>query len=218
MKKPMKNFILILKNLINKFDNNFEKKVKLDNFNFKILSIILGIAVIVFAIIYFKNYLYTYIFINFIFNVLSFSYYLNIKKMIEKNIDTRFQEYINKREQISKDILKRKYDVKSIVVLDDLGNDQRLYEITKHQYLVGKKNNSINIDIDLSDMKNSQNISRVHARIYKDGYKWYILDLNSKNGTSVLKNNRKISLNKNEKINIRVSDIVYIHNTRLLIN
>jgi MFS family permease len=52
---------------------------------------------------------------------------------------------------------------------------------------IGKRNGKIPVDIDVSDLPNSQVISRIHAQIKFDGNDYYIQDLKSSNGIFINK-------------------------------
>jgi pSer/pThr/pTyr-binding forkhead associated (FHA) protein len=78
-----------------------------------------------------------------------------------------------------------------------LQNKQRrpkLFHVQSHQYIelpsnlpvihIGKPNDSIPPDIDVSDYPNADVVSRVHAQIsVEEGRYYYIQDLGSRNGT-----------------------------------
>lgn len=52
---------------------------------------------------------------------------------------------------------------------------------------IGKPNNRIHPDVDISDLPNSGLVSRVHAQIRYDGKDYYIQDMGSSNGTHINK-------------------------------
>lgn len=70
--------------------------------------------------------------------------------------------------------------------------------------LLGKLNNTEPPDIDLSELPNSEIISRQHARIYTEAKKYYIEDLGSSNGTYV----NNASVGKGERQEITSGDVI----------
>ena len=64
---------------------------------------------------------------------------------------------------------------------------QKVYSLPKHQrnITLGKPNDRIPPDIDLSQVPGSQVVSRVHANICIEGSAFLIVDLDSANGTYV---------------------------------
>ncbi|MBP5973344.1 MFS transporter [Brasilonema sp. CT11] len=63
----------------------------------------------------------------------------------------------------------------------------RVFELPDHFQVIniGKSSNRIIPEVDLSDLPNSELVSRVHAQIRFDGKEYYIQDLNSSNGTYI---------------------------------
>ncbi|KAB8330172.1 MFS transporter [Scytonema tolypothrichoides VB-61278] len=63
----------------------------------------------------------------------------------------------------------------------------RVFELPEHFQVIniGKSSNRIIPEVDLSDLPNSELVSRVHAQIRFDGKEYYIQDLNSSNGTYI---------------------------------
>jgi MFS transporter, ACDE family, multidrug resistance protein len=63
----------------------------------------------------------------------------------------------------------------------------RVFELPEHFQVIniGKSSNRIVPEVDLSDLPNSELVSRVHAQIRFDGKEYYIQDLNSSNGTYI---------------------------------
>lgn len=68
--------------------------------------------------------------------------------------------------------------------------------LMKDQYTIGKLKNKVDICID------HPSISRIHARICKEGDEYYLYDLNSTNGTFV--NGQRMAVN--ERVKIQLSD------------
>ena len=91
---------------------------------------------------------------------------------------------------------------------------QKVYSLPKHQrnITLGKPNERVPPDIDLSQVPNAQVVSRVHANICVEGSAFLIEDLDSANGTYVndaslvpgnryrLRSGDRISLGKGNKV------------------
>lgn len=88
--------------------------------------------------------------------------------------------------------------------------------MVKNEYYIGKKNKTTEIDIDLTGLKYEDMISRNHAKLFKNRNYWYVQDLNSKNGTFLIKANRRISLKDTQKL--KVGDIIEIYKIKILMN
>ena len=82
--------------------------------------------------------------------------------------------------------------------LSRMGNDKEIYEISKFPFIIGKNGEDVDLKLE------SQVISRFHAVITFDGKKYYIEDMNSKNGTFVngkrLEPYKKVKITPNDDI------------------
>ena len=76
--------------------------------------------------------------------------------------------------------------------LSRIGNDKEKYEISKFPFIIGKNGGDVDLKLE------SQVISRFHAVITFDGKKYYIEDMNSKNGTFV--NSKRLEPYKKAKL------------------
>ncbi|WP_156682954.1 FHA domain-containing protein [Oceanivirga miroungae] len=141
------------------------------------------------------------------------------KSLFNIKIENMFENELKKRKIEELEEIKRKDNINRIIIIDDKDNEIGLVEIKKNNYKIGKKNNKNDVDIDLKDVKESELISKEHAIISKIKDTWYLIDLNSTNGTTLIKtNNRKIIL-KNEKEHIQIGDIIKLNNKiSILIN
>jgi len=77
---------------------------------------------------------------------------------------------------------------------------------------IGKPNDSIPPDIDVSDLPNSETVSRIHAKIWVQGDIYFIEDVVSANGTFLngtkLKPKNRYQLNLGDRINLGKGDLV----------
>ena len=104
-------------------------------------------------------------------------------------------------------------------VSDDEGNDKKIYEVIKNEYVIGKSSVSNVVDIDLSGLLNEAYVSRRHARIFQENESYYITDEGSRNGTDILKlNNRRINLKSFKKEKIVIGDVIIIKDIKILVN
>lgn len=122
-------------------------------------------------------------------------YVLFINKVISKKMEKEIYEFDKREKDKKRELIRKKYNINEIIVLDDYGDYKHIYKVLKNEYVIGKNSKSAIVDIDLTDQINSDFVSRRHARIYKQDNKFYVVDEGSKNGTDVIKtNNRKINL------------------------
>ncbi len=116
-------------------------------------------------------------------------------------------------------LIQRKNNINNLIIKDENGYDLEKIKIDKNSYIIGKKNKQNNVDIDLNSYKNSEMISRVHFSITKNENDWLITDLGSKNGTSLIKvDKRKIKLKEFIAEKLVVGDIIEIFNFQILVN
>lgn len=87
----------------------------------------------------------------------------------------------------------------SVPLLTGMGNNTgKIFPLEKEQTLIGKWNVSADICLDVPT------VSRIHARILREGNNCYAVDLNSKNGTLI----NGIPLDPEEKILLKNNDII----------
>lgn len=208
-----------------KFSNYFLKNNKLSirkkrvSINNNILSIliILFISFIYFLITGVK--LYTTVLLIFMTEVYLIFKFNNLLREINGNIDNRFEFEKSVREKQKRMLIQKKNNINNLIIKDENGYDLEKIKIDKNSYIIGKKNKQNNVDIDLNSYKNSEMISRVHFSITKNENDWLITDLGSKNGTSLIKvDKRKIKLKEFIAEKLVVGDIIEIFNFQILVN
>ena len=208
-----------------KFSNYFLKNNKLSirkkrvsiNNNILPILIILFISFIYFLITGVK--LYTTVLLIFMTEVYLIFKFNNLLREINGNIDNRFEFEKSVREKQKRMLIQRKNNINNLIIKDENGYDLEKIKIDKNSYIIGKKNKQNNVDIDLNSYKNSEMISRVHFSITKNENDWLITDLGSKNGTSLIKvDKRKIKLKEFIAEKLVVGDIIEIFNFQILVN
>ena len=208
-----------------KFSNYFLKNNKLSirkkrvsiNNNILPILIILFISFIYFLITGVK--LYTTVLLIFMTEVYLIFKFNNLLREINGNIDNRFEFEKSVREKQKRMLIQKKNNINNLIIKDENGYDLEKIKIDKNSYIIGKKNKQNNVDIDLNSYKNSEMISRVHFSITKNENNWLITDLGSKNGTSLIKiDKRKIKLKEFIAEKLVVGDIIEIFNFQILVN
>lgn len=208
-----------------KFSNYFLKNNKLSirkkrvsiNNNILPILIILFISFIYFLITGVK--LYTTVLLIFMTEVYLIFKFNNLLREINGNIDNKFEFEKSVREKQKRMLIQRKNNINNLIIKDENGYDLEKIKIDKNSYIIGKKNKQNNVDIDLNSYKNSEMISRVHFSIKKNENDWLITDLGSKNGTSLIKvDKRKIKLKEFIAEKLVVGDIIEIFNFQILVN
>ena len=208
-----------------KFSNYFLKNNKLSirkkrvsiNNNILPILIILFISFIYFLITGVK--LYTTVLLIFMTEVYLIFKFNNLLREINGNIDNRFEFEKSVREKQKRMLIQKKNNINNLIIKDENGYDLEKIKIDKNSYIIGKKNKQNNVDIDLNSYKNSEMISRVHFSITKNENDWLITDLGSKNGTSLIKvDKRKIKLKEFITEKLVVGDIIEIFNFQILVN
>lgn len=208
-----------------KFSNYFLKNNKLSirkkrvsiNNNILPILIILFISFIYFLITGVK--LYTTVLLIFMTEVYLIFKFNNLLREINGNIDNRFEFEKSVREKQKRMLIQKKNNINNLIIKDENGYDLEKIKIDKNSYIIGKKNKQNNVDIDLNSYKNSEMISRVHFSITKNENDWLITDLGSKNGTSLIKvDKRKIKLKEFIAEKLVVGDIIEIFNFQILVN
>lgn len=208
-----------------KFSNYFLKNNKLSirkkrvsiNNNILPILIILFISFIYFLITGVK--LYTTVLLIFMTEVYLIFKFNSLLREINGNIDNRFEFEKSVREKQKRMLIQKKNNINNLIIKDENGYDLEKIKIDKNLYIIGKKNKQNNVDIDLNSYKNSEMISRVHFSITKNENDWLITDLGSKNGTSLIKvDKRKIKLKEFIAEKLVVGDIIEIFNFQILVN
>lgn len=208
-----------------KFSNYFLKNNKLSirkkrvsiNNNILPILIILFISFIYFLITGVK--LYTTVLLIFMTEVYLIFKFNSLLREINGNINNRFEFEKSVREKQKRMLIQKKNNINNLIIKDENGYDLEKIKIDKNSYIIGKKNKQNNVDIDLNSYKNSEMISRVHFSITKNENDWLITDLGSKNGTSLIKvDKRKIKLKEFIAEKLVVGDIIEIFNFQILVN
>ncbi len=213
MQRYLKFSNYFLKN--NKFSIR-KKRVSINN-NILPILIILFISFIYFLITGVK--LYTTVLLIFMTEVYLIFKFNSLLREINGNIDNRFEFEKSVREKQKRMLIQKKNNINNLIIKDENGYDLEKIKIDKNSYIIGKKNKQNNVDIDLNSYKNSEMISRVHFSITKNENDWLITDLGSKNGTSLIKvDKRKIKLKEFIAEKLVVGDIIEIFNFQILVN
>lgn len=211
-------FRLLISNI--KRDNKNEYlKIKRSKINFEVLKIVFLIFI---CIIYyflsadFKNSIILFLFLT---NVVIYFMTYNLKKEIFEYTDIKFNLEKSRQIEEKNNLFHKKNMVNRLICLDEFGNDKQIYELVMDEYIIGKSSLNNVVDIDLSDYKNEELVSRRQARVYKKNLKLYIVDEGSKNGTNIIKRNRrKINLIQNQEQILNKGDIIEISKIKILVN
>jgi len=99
-------------------------------------------------------------------------------------------------------LLNETTDDKTIRYLRSVGTDAEDIAITYVPYLIGKQEGMVDCVL------TGESVSRIHARIDREGEEYRISDLNSTNGTSV---NGRV-LETNETVPLKKGDEIFIAN------
>lgn len=200
----------------------FEKKVQFRDvsINFKLIVFISLIIVIISTYIYFKSLSKTLLISSNLLSIFSIYLVFSYLSFFKEYIDELFLKEKEETNKKRKELLKAKNSINKIIVINSEGIEYEIIDIKKEKYLVGKKTTSNFVDIDLSNLKYMEIVSRLHIEIYKKEDKWYVIDKGSKNGTKLLKsNNRKINLSPLVEERIMVGDVIELCKfIKLLIN
>lgn len=146
-------------------------------------------------------------------------YLLIINRKISEYIDYKFEKKIEAINLKKRQLIKDRQIVNRLIVLDDFGNDQNIFEIKKEEYIIGKNSKNNTVDIDLTGFLNDSYVSRRQARVYKKNAAFYIVDEGSRNGTDIIKtNNRHINLKAFKEEKILIGDIIVIKDIKILVN
>lgn len=211
-------FRLLISNI--KRDNKNEYlKIKRSKINFEVLKIVFLIFI---CIIYyflsddFKNSIILFLFLT---NIVIYFMTYNLKKEIFEYTDIKFNLEKSRQIEEKNNLFHKKNMVNRLICLDEFGNDKQIYELVMDEYIIGKSSLNNVVDIDLSDYKNEELVSRRQARVYKKNLKLYIVDEGSKNGTNIIKRNRrKINLIQNQEQILNKGDIIEISKIKILVN
>ena len=115
---------------------------------------------------------------------------------------------------------KKKHQIEKIILKDENGDNIREWNMDGLvSIVIGKKTKNNNVDIDLSQVVYSSLISRQHAVMNKADNKWYFEDMNSFNGSGILRHNseEKFKVESGKAYRIYSGDILFIANTKLLL-
>lgn len=193
-----------------------KKRKKKINKDFIIIILIILSSIIYYFIV--KNKIYSLIFNLYLLEIYIFIKLNHILSNVYKSIDGRFEYQRSIKERNKQQLLIRKNNITEIIIKDEYGYDIEKINIIKEIYIVGKKNENNEVDIDLSKYTNSLLISRLHFSIIKKSNEWLVTDLGSKNGTTLVKSDkRKIKLVKFEPEKIMSGDIIEIFKLQVLI-
>lgn len=113
---------------------------------------------------------------------------------------------------------KKKEHIKKIALINEVGHILKEWSVEgKTALIIGKSVGNKKVDIDLSDTASADTISKQHAVLNYTGDKWYVDDIDSKNGTRVQKVNKNtiLDLKLVGTVEVEPRDIIYISNTRL---
>ncbi|TYQ16968.1 UNVERIFIED_CONTAM: pSer/pThr/pTyr-binding forkhead associated (FHA) protein [Acetivibrio alkalicellulosi] len=118
---------------------------------------------------------------------------------------------------------REKTDVKisKLILLDEDGANAKTWNIKgKVSLLIGKQKTDNEVDIDLSDSEYASLVSRQHAVLNFDKDVWYIEDLGSSNGSGIQRASEKtkFKLEQGKPYNLEQGDIIFIANTKILVN
>lgn len=136
-----------------------------------------------------------------------------------KYLKDKIQEYDVYSKMIKLKYEEEKYKINKIIVEYDKNNyiDFNLDEYTS--LLIGKGGNNNLVDVDLSNHEYSFLISKIHSVLNKVNNKWFIEDLNSKNGCSIKRKDSKFKekIESNKQYIIYKGDELYISVVRILV-
>lgn len=217
----MKNFSILIK-VLKYIKNN--KKFKVEKINSKFIkteyTVICILILILLIHLYLKRDLKATLVLFSVFLVIyNTIYILNFSRNVQNYIDDKFEMKIEVINLKRKEKMKLKSKINRIILLDELGNDKKIYEMNKNEFIIGKVSRNNNVDIDLKGFLNDGYVSRRHARIFKKDDAFYISDEGSTNGTDILKNNnRKINLKSFEIEKLEIGDYILIKDIKMLVN
>lgn len=141
-----------------------------------------------------------------------------IKKENKEYIDYSLKEYSNYIQYIKLKYEEEKYAITKLGVYFE--NSIFDYDIeNKNSVCIGKINNKLDVDIDLSNHEYSHLVSKIHGIFNKIDGKWYYEDMNSQNGSSIKRKDNEINikLESNKKYEVLKGDEIYISLVRLVI-
>ncbi|MEJ6949904.1 FHA domain-containing protein [Natronospora cellulosivora (SeqCode)] len=115
--------------------------------------------------------------------------------------------------------LEKKYSqITKLILKDEEGQILNEWQIENLiSCLIGKKTNSNQVDIDLSNAVYSSLVSREHAVLNFTGERWYFEDIGSSNGSGIKPRgeNKKFKVEEGQLYQVSSGDILYIANTKL---
>lgn len=131
--------------------------------------------------------------------------------------------FISRREKARQQPVEQpdeEYEISELLLLDETDRPIKSWDLTgKISLLIGKRNKSEPVDIDLEECEYSSLIDPQHAVLNFCDNGWYIEDLYSKNGIRIkmVKDGIDYKLAKNKPCRLNAGDVIYIANTKLLI-
>lgn len=223
-----------IKNFFSKF--RIIKKLKIPKISIKRknLFIINNIFLLVILYILIEMYLIKKYSINSIIfiilflikNIFIFLSYIYIKKYITKEFNNSLQKINQKIDEydIYTKMLKLKYEEEKYKInkLIVVYGENEYIDFNLNEYnslLIGKKGVNNFVDVDLSTHEYSFLVSKVHSVLNKVNSKWFLEDLNSKNGCSIKRKNSKTKekIESNKQYIIYKGDELYISVIKVLV-
>ena len=94
-----------------------------------------------------------------------------------------------------------------VLKIKEKHEEEREILLTKEVYLVGKTGSGVNLQLA------SSTVSRLHAKLEKNGENWLINDINSKNGTKIIRQTpdgqRESLLQPGETVILKEGDVIW---------
>lgn len=120
-------------------------------------------------------------------------------------------------------IKKREHDrcqIEKIILQDENEEQIKKWDISRSvSLLIGKETGNNEVDIDLSRAVYSSLVSRRHAVMNRTSGKWYFEDMNSYNGSGILRSNSedRFKVEGGKAYQVYSGDVIYIANTKLIL-
>jgi len=98
-----------------------------------------------------------------------------------------------------------------LILLDDNENPLTTWTLKKlPSYTIGRISSKGSVDIDLTEYKNSQYVSRRHGKFFRKNNKWYYVDLNSTHGSELFTKNKREKLVPMEEYELNNKDFLVL--------